>query len=483
VFTEFSEKQVVLHNIEELFPNNDMYIVHGAIRTGKTLIGTRSWLLHRLEMTYNTKDEEKAKGWNRYAIVGVTRPIVYENVITDLMLFLKDLGYMERRNLLDLKVKQGKSYFINKQYGYLYIRYKGKVSVFRYFGLDKENADRYMRGSTYRSVLADEAPLISITLLSKLIGRTLTFRDRKNMFIGNPEGDSSHEFYQTYILDGYKKKYIVLHFHFLDNPMFTQQDVEDLKEKLPPNMFLQQIEGRWVLITEGPCYPKFDDSFVKSHEEIMKNNINKLNMGIDTGYTDSFHLHLSGFVRANNKVLYLDEFFHQNDPKLQKDKDIFDYLDEFEKFCKRVYEEYCKVKNIKYITVYVDSADKGFRLALERIKQERQLWYIQISRLNKKETLLQEKSNIKSRIQFENILLGYDAVEYSERVPHLIEATKKAEMKNNERLDNKKTAKFIGSLDAKEYSTLSEMNQIHEIIMQNEVIGNKFEFSNMLRRR
>ena len=44
--------------------------------------------------------------------------------------------------------------------------------------------------------------------------------------------------------------------------------------------------------------------------------------------------------------------------------------------------------------------------------------------------LLKEKTNISSRVTFENILLGYNAVEYSERVPRLIEATKKAENKN-----------------------------------------------------
>lgn len=483
MFTTFSEKQVVLHNVEELFPYQELYVVHGAIRTGKTIIGSRSWLLHRLEMTAATLDEEKSKGWNRYAIVGVTRPIVYENIITDLMLFLKDLGYKERKRLVDLKTKKGKSYFLNGQSGYLYIRYKTKISVFRYFGLDKENADRYMRGSTYRSVLVDEAPLISINLLSKLLGRTLTFRDRKNMFIGNPEGDEDHDFYKTYIIDGYKKNYAVLHFMFLDNPLFTQKDVDELKLKLPPNMFAQQIQGKWVLITEGPCYPKFNDDFVISASTMMKFNIEILSIGIDTGYTDSFHIHLTGLTRKLDEVCYLDEFFHQNDPSLQNDKGPFEYIEDFVNEVTRYYEEYCIPFGIRVIEVYVDSADKGFRIALEKIVRERRLYWISIKRLNKKETLLKEKSNIKSRIVFENILQGYGKVWYSERVPHLIESTKKAEFKNNIRLDNKKTAKYIGSLDAKEYSTMSRMKIIKDNIMRNEVISKQFDFNKLVHRR
>lgn len=459
MYKTLSLKQSVCYSWENIpkFKDCRKAIFTGAIRTGKTDFGSDGWFRNRLKQV--DKTTTKMKGWNKFFVVGVTRDSIFENVIDGFIMFLEKNQYKEVRNFRDVH-KTGKKYYLNKTDGALIVRHNGKIAIFKYFGADDKRAFRRIQGRTFRGGFIDEAGLIDIKVLETLEGRCPTWKDSIIVMTTNPEGDENHPFYVHYIKNGWNKNTLVVTFELIDNPIFDEKDVEYYKKVFTKTMFLRKIKGRWVR-QEGGCYPKFDkQKHIKPSEEVESNNFMILTIGVDYGATDATCFCLTGITHNLKHIYYIDEYYHKNSEYSQKD--INNYIDDFFDFAYNAYKKFNKP-----IEVFVDSANKSFRMLIERERIKRKAVYIKWynhGAVDKTKTDIHSSTAIQERIDLENIMLATETVTYSNKCKHLINQTINAVYgKNGERLDDSTTE--IDMLDAKEYSTKKYLKRIRESVI------------------
>lgn len=470
MYKELTQKQTVAYWWEVL-PQTKHFrkaIFSGAIRTGKTDLSSEGWFKRRLHQTVNTISEERTKGWNKYFIVGATRDTIYDNVIDNLINWLENNKYKECRNYRDLDLT-GAKYYINKTEGALIVRHHGVKAIFKYFGADNVRAFRKIQGRTFRGGFIDEAGIIDIKIIETLEGRCATWKDSRIVMTTNPEGDDSHPFYKNYIRGGLKKDTLVISFELIDNPIFTQVDVDYYRRIFTTAMFNRKILGKWVR-DSGGIYSKFlYEKHVVTKSEIEKHNFIRHTIGVDYGETDATSFVHTGFTRNYDKMVHIDEYYHKNgqqDNGYYETKDINDYVEEFFQFIERQYKIYqCK------FGVYIDSASKSFRVLIigkaenkHFIHNGKNIYFdeiLTIQAVNKTKEDIHAASAIKERIEFTNICLGAEAIQYSENCKNLITATIKAVYDDNgNRLDDGKMN--IDSLDAQEYSFKDIMREMRE---------------------
>jgi PBSX family phage terminase large subunit len=465
MYKNFTFKQVLLYtweNIPEIRNKYKRAVFNGAIRTGKTEIGSKGWMRNRLKQSYETR-ENKMKGWNEYFIVGSSKDAIMDNVVQPLLDNLEMRGYNQCDRFRDLGKTKHKRFFINHNTKWIYVKYKGIIIKFKFFGADNKRAFKFIQGRTFRGGFVDEAGLIDIKFLETAEGRCASWDDAIIIFTSNPEGDENHEFFVKYIRGGEHKKTFVLTLTLLDNPNFTQEHVEYYRSIFTPSMFLQKIMGRWVHGVGG-CYPKLSMSHLMTYNEFIelyKHKIHEITIGCDYGESDAVASVATAFTRNYEKVIYFDEYYHKNSEI--SNKDIYDYVKDNVEFFHSVYQRFFKI-----VTVYVDSANLSYFKLLKKEVQRRG-WgaWCRVRLVNKASVYgaKGEGSAIQERIDFENLMLGTNTSVYvKDKVQYLLKATKTAVYKNGQRQDDKST--MIDPLDAKEYSTKHRLKHITNLLMR-----------------
>lgn len=462
MFSKISKKQAVAYMWWRIpqYQRFRMFVAHGAIRTGKTIFtawGFFDWSEHIIE---TTPREKYTQGWNKFNVIAASKFTAEDNVIDPIMTYAQDKkGYAIVNARLKL-VNYNKAQFLDKSSGVLTFKNNNTYFSYKYVGANNKNSIKSIQGGTRRGTFIDESALIDLNFIEQAIGRNITFPDYRVFMTCNPEGDDSHNFYQTYIKEGYFKDIMVLQFELLDNPLFNQDDVARMAKIFTPVMYERKVLGKWVR-DSGAIYKKFNqevhvDNF---YDTSNGRDYADFRIGIDYGEVDATVFTLIGVRRALEGLDVISTYYHKNSDT--SEKDINDYAEDFFYWAKRHYDKF----NHR-ITVYVESASNGvtFYKVLKKRAMELRIQFLNFKLVNKAKRLHTSKSALKERIDTLNVMLGAEYIRIESHCRELILAIKKAVWRDDteERLDDHSVD--IDSLDSLEYAFVGLIPKIIERI-------------------
>lgn len=237
-FKPFSKKQrQVLNWWTETSPVKDMdgIIADGAIRSGKTLMMSLSFVIWAME---------SFDGQN-FAICSKTVGSCRRNVIFWLKMMLRGRGY----------------YCEDKRADNLLIISKGMVgNNFYIFGGRDERSQDLIQGITLAGVLLDEVALMPETFVNQATGRC-SVDGSKFWFNCNPSYPS--HFFKTEWIDQRKEKQLLyLHFTMDDNLSLSEHVKKRYKSMYSGVFYDRYILGMWCL-AEGVIYPMYQDALAE----------------------------------------------------------------------------------------------------------------------------------------------------------------------------------------------------------------------------
>ena len=469
MYEKLSPKQLALYSwrhIEE-YKNCDTCLATGAIRTGKTEIGSIGWYEDAMFMVAATPQSYRTKGFNLFSIISTSKSLAILNIIEPILVQLQEDGYQECKTARSFYKSKGGTY-TNTTYpmGLLQIKdTKGNITRFLYIGADNKKVLSRVTGLTLRGWFLDEAPLLggvdedNIKFIEVMYERTATFRlpvyggRPLQMMTTNPQDDDECMFYQKFIKGGFSKGILVLSFELLDNPNFTEEDEEYYRRILTKAQFLRKVKGKWVKDNELSTFPKFSKERkptgnVITRAEALGRKYQELNIGLDEGQRDARAFVLTGFDMSFTRITKIGEFYYKNTPE-KKIMDVNDYIVEIWNHAIKWFMMFHIPITIRY-----DSANLYLLEPLKRYKQKHNINIpIIIKPVNKVGVLGKSKgegSAIKERWEFVNLMLGLKLYDVSEDCPILIRALDRSTNKNGMRIDDGRTNN-VDIQDASEY--------------------------------
>ena len=232
-FKKFSKKQRMIFNWwTDTSPVKDMdgIIADGAIRTGKTLCMSLSFIMWAMS-TFNECN---------FGMCGKTIGSFRRNVLMVLKLTLKARGY----NFEDHRTDN------------LLIVTKGDVTNYFYiFGGKDESSQDLVQGITLAGVFFDEVALMPESFVNQATARC-SIDGSKWWFNCNPAGPS-HWFKTEWIDKINSKRLLYLHFLMDDNLSLSDKIKARYKSQYSGVFYDRYIRGLWV-IAEGIIYDMFN---------------------------------------------------------------------------------------------------------------------------------------------------------------------------------------------------------------------------------
>lgn len=333
-FVAFSkkQKQVLTWWMPEISPfaDKDAIICDGAVRAGKTIIMSLSYIIWAMEQFSYTK----------FGMAGKTIGSFRRNVLFTLKIILVLRGYRvhddRSQNILTVS--------------------KGDVeNYFHIFGGRDERSQDLVQGFTAGGFFFDEVALMPESFVNQAVARC-SVEGSKYWFNCNPDGP--FHWFKVNWLDNIKEKN-ALHIHFLleDNPSLSSKMVDRYKRMFSGIFYERFILGLWVL-AEGVIYSMFQKHMVI--DEVPKGvRILKKWIGVDYGQSNATVFLLCG-LGSDDKLYILDEYYHEGRSD-QVQKSPSKYAKDFKKWL---------IKNgvedvpVNYDYIYIDPSAKGFMLQL-----------------------------------------------------------------------------------------------------------------------
>ena len=392
----------------------DGIIADGAIRSGKTLCMSLSFVLWAME---------RFNGQN-FAMCGKTVGSFRRNVLFWLKLMLTGRGYKfeDRRSDNLLIVSRGR-----------------RENNFYIFGGRDERSQDLIQGITLAGVFLDEVALMPESFVNQATGRC-SVDGSKMWFNCNPE-HPLHWFKAKWIDKAAEKRLLYLHFTMEDNLSLSDAVKERYRRMYTGVWFVRFILGQWVA-AEGACFPLFaadPDRFTIWEAP----PIAYANIGVDFGGGTSGHaFQCVGFTFRMKELVVLDEYYNKDalDPaKLQ---------DEFVAFCRKCVRKY------PISAVYCDSAEQtlinGLRNAAAKAGLPVNIYDA-------------KKKPINERIRAACLLMGEDRFKVMQNCTVTKDAYCSAvydakKLTEDVRLDN--GTSNIDTLDATEYCYEREINDL-----------------------
>lgn len=233
-FEQFSKKQVVALTWwvkNSPYENFDAIICDGAIRSGKTICMSISFILWSFY---------KFNG-DAFAICGKTIKSIRRNIITPILPILSQLGFKCKQKMSENLVE---------------ICFEQRANIFYLFGGKDESSASLIQGMTLSGVLFDEVALMPKSFVEQALARC-SVCDSKFWFNCNPEYPG-HWFYREWILNKTTRNALYLHFTMDDNPSLSPALKERYRRLYTGTFYQRFIEGKWIAV-EGLIYPYMSD--------------------------------------------------------------------------------------------------------------------------------------------------------------------------------------------------------------------------------
>lgn len=327
-YTTFSKKQLQLltwWTSNSPFRNRSGVIAEGAVRSGKTLLMSLSFVFWSMQ---------KGSGL-QYAICGKTIGSLERNLINQLVECVRLRGYRVSRRDNCLTIADGKH--ANK--------------YFLFGGRDERSQD-LVQGITLAGVLLDEVALMPRSFVEQTLARC-SVDGSKYWFNCNPEGPN-HWFYREHVLQAEEKGYLRLHFSLEDNPSLTEETKQRYYKMFTGVFYKRFILGEWTAASEV-IYDCF------SYEQNTYTNSSGIPWQIKEKFIVPFYscdygtfnpcVFLEGYYYEG--ILYIDREWYYDGRKSMRQKTDSEYVEDFKHF-----------RNERYKAMVVDPSAGSFITAL-----------------------------------------------------------------------------------------------------------------------
>lgn len=212
------------------YQERDAVICDGAVRSGKTLCLSLSYVLWAMTQFENSS----------FALCGKTLGALRRNVITPLLSALSELPIevsdTVSKNLLTMS-------------------YQGRENRFYLFSGKDEGSASLIQGITLSGVMFDEVALMPRSFVEQALARC-SVQGSKFFFNCNPEYPS-HWFYREWIQKCKEKNALYLHFTMDDNPSLSDEMKRRYRALYSGAFSRRFIDGEWVSVS-GAVYPFMD---------------------------------------------------------------------------------------------------------------------------------------------------------------------------------------------------------------------------------
>lgn len=339
-FTKKQKKVLTWWADDSPVKDKDGIICDGAVRSGKTVIMSFSFMMWAMENFAS----------QTFGMAGKTIASFRRNVLFSLKIILRLRGY---------KVKERRSDNM------LIVSKNGVENYFYIFGGKDEASQDLVQGLTCAGFFFDEVALMPQSFVNQAVARC-SVDGSKLWFNCNP-GGPFHWFKVEWIDKLDEKNMARLHFCLEDNPSLGQR-VKDRYMRMFSGVFFERyILGLWV-VAEGIIYSMFDRNMIISK---IPNGVKivKKWVGVDYGQSNATVFLLCG-IGSDNKLYILDEYYHSGrDSQVQKSPKA--YATEFWKW---LIKNGVEDQPVRYDKIFVDPSAKGFMLQMheEGIKDTRQ---------------------------------------------------------------------------------------------------------------
>jgi len=290
--------------------DKDAIITDGAVRSGKTIIMSLSFILWATS---------EFNGSN-FGMAGKTIGSFKRNVWFWLKLILIGRGFKVKK-LPDLD--NSNAYAISKG---------NKENYFYIFGGKDERSQDLVQGFTAAGFLFDEVTLMPESFANQCVARC-SESGAKLWFNCNPQGPF-HWFKLTWIDNIVEKNALRLQFTLDDNPSLSEDVKTRYRRSFAGVFFKRFILGLWV-IAEGVIYPELPDTIwqidVPPRVSIeAPEGISRYFVACDYGITNPHVYLLCGIssIKGEPHIYILDEYYNENSMLNTKTDDLFlkDYL-------------------------------------------------------------------------------------------------------------------------------------------------------------
>lgn len=304
-FRPFSKKQKQV--LTWWLPNSpahdqDGIIADGAIRSGKTLCMSLSFVMWAMECF---------DGQN-FAMCGKTIGSFRRNVLFWLKLMIKSRGYKVEDHRADNLVV---------------VTRKGKTNYFYVFGGKDERSQDLIQGITLAGVFFDEVALMPESFVNQATGRC-SVDGSKFWFNCNPDGPY-HWFKVNWIDRAKEKKLVYLHFTMEDNLSLTERIKARYRSMYSGVFYKRYILGLWA-VAEGVIFDMFDAA--KHIIKGLPESIGSRYVSIDYGTQNATVFLLWEKGISGQWICSKEYYYSGRDEKSQKtDSEYADDLEEFTK--------------------------------------------------------------------------------------------------------------------------------------------------------
>lgn len=251
--------------------DKDGIIADGAIRSGKTLCMSLSYVLWAME-SFNQQN---------FGMAGKTIGSFRRNVLFWLKLMLKSRGYQVVDHRSDNLIAVS----------------KGDTQNFFYiFGGKDERSQDLIQGITLAGMFFDEVALMPESFVNQATGRC-SVTGSKFWFNCNP--NSPRHWFKVNWIDKCEEKHIIyLHFTMDDNLSLSEQIKERYRSMYVGVFFKRYILGLWC-VAEGLVYSMFDEEKHVTDEHM--NGALEYIVSIDYGTVNPFSAGLWAFDGKNSQ--------------------------------------------------------------------------------------------------------------------------------------------------------------------------------------
>lgn len=206
--------------------NSRLNILHGSVRSSKTINCTVRWLKYI---------QEAPEG--DLAMLGKTNATLKRNVLNDMFDIVGPKNFK----------------WVDRQQGELIV-FGRRIYC---FGANNEDAESKIRGATFAGAYCDECTLYPKSVFNQLMAR-LSVKGAQCFCNTNPD-NPYHWFYTDYIINPAITDKKVWLFTMDDNLSLDSDYVTALKQMYTGVWYERMIEGKWVA-AEGRVYDMFDAS-------------------------------------------------------------------------------------------------------------------------------------------------------------------------------------------------------------------------------
>ena len=228
------------------------------------------------------------------------------------------------------------------------INQNGRKKYIIFAGGKNDGSDSGVRGITLGSVYFTEINLLNLDFIDQAIKRTLTFKDKRRIYgTFNPKG-TKDPFILRFINQWQKEqehfpdKKILNYrtFTLLDNPIFNEEDIENIKAGYDPESvnYKRDILGEFADPTQG-LY-RVRDYNILDADKINTNIYGEYFTVCDMGESISATMFLMGCLYWNNQekqrelhIIKEQHHINQNLPNTQK-KSPDEYAEDYAQFIK-----------------------------------------------------------------------------------------------------------------------------------------------------